>query len=711
ITTLVVSRARSSFSHHIQSKGIPKKRRFEMPPTTVELGGLQTENRNPRTTAIDKVSTEELCRILHQEDCRVPAAITPCLPDIAGAIDALAEKVRRGGRVFYIGAGTSGRLGVLDASEIPPTYSAPSNQFIALIAGGDYALRNAKEGAEDDRSAAKTDLDASNIKPGIDCLIGIASSGRTPYVLGGLEYARSIGCVTVGVVCVQPSAIGTEGNADFLVSAVTGPESVTGSTRMKAGTATKLALNMISTGIMIKLGKTYGNLMVDLKATNIKLQQRARNILRAIGGQRCPHSDEDLDAILAASHGSTKVAAVVIVLDVDVAEAELRLERNNGVLAQVFAEAETQSSKGTKDESDIVLCVDAGGTSCKATVLSKDGAVGTGIGGPCNMQVHLECRTLTHMPQTSNGLDACLSTISDAIQQATDSCPATKGRRLSSIVFATAWVGIAGYDRPTLQPLIDSGLAKLLHLKVWSGLYVTTDIDLLPVASASKENVKDAIVLVAGTGSVSMSFRKENGRFIRKSRAGGWGYLLGDNGSGYGIGREALRLALRASDVSRMRKAAGAPSQPLPPLADAIFHHFKEQFPEAEAEDLLSTIMVPSSYPQQPEDAVMDRTSRIAGVAKIVLAKAGQNEEAERIVSAGADSLAELVTLLASGQGIEPSKTSLVLAGGLMQDEGYRKRVVGCVEKAGYKFQHVQVVDRPAMNGAQFLLQSIEKRQ
>lgn len=150
---------------------------------------------------------------------------------------------------------------MLDASEIPPTYSAPSNQFIALIAGGDYALRNAKEGAEDDRSAAKTDLDAFNIKPGLDCLIGIASSGRTPYVLGGLEYARSIGCVTVGVVCVQPSAVGTEGSADFLVSAVTGPESVTGSTRMKAGTATKLALNMISTGIMVKLGKTYGNLV------------------------------------------------------------------------------------------------------------------------------------------------------------------------------------------------------------------------------------------------------------------------------------------------------------------------------------------------------------------------------------------------------------------------------------------------------------------
>ncbi|OAA50765.1 Regulator of chromosome condensation, RCC1 [Beauveria brongniartii RCEF 3172] len=228
-----------------------------MTPSTVDLGGLQTENRNPRTTTIDKVSTEELCRILHEEDCRVPVAVTPCLPEIAATIDTLTERVRKGGRVFYVGAGTSGRLGVLDASEIPPTYSTPPNQFIALIAGGDYALRNAKEGAEDDRSAAKTDLDAFNIAPNLDSLIGIASSGRTPYVLGGLEYARSIGCTTVGVVCVQPSAIATEGNADYLISAVTGSESVTGSTRMKAGTATKLVLNMISTGIMIKLGKTW----------------------------------------------------------------------------------------------------------------------------------------------------------------------------------------------------------------------------------------------------------------------------------------------------------------------------------------------------------------------------------------------------------------------------------------------------------------------
>jgi N-acetylmuramic acid 6-phosphate etherase len=294
------------------------------------------------------------------------------------------------------------RLGVLDASEIPPTYSAPPNQFIALIAGGDYALRNAKEGAEDERSLAKVDLDAFNIDPKVDSLIGIASSGRTPYVLGGLEYARSIGCATVGLVCVEPSAVGVEGNADYLINPITGPESVTGSTRMKAGTVTKLVLNMISTGIMIKLGKTYGNLvsicnyldgatklivlqMIDLKATNLKLKQRARNILRIIGGDSCNQSNEELDPILESCGGSTKLAAVTIVLKVSVAEAEERLNRNKGVLAQVFAEAKDENAPGPDLERGIVLCVDAGGTSCKATVMSKDGSIGKGVSGPCNM--------------------------------------------------------------------------------------------------------------------------------------------------------------------------------------------------------------------------------------------------------------------------------------------------------------------------------------
>lgn len=257
--------------------------------------------------------------------------------------------------------------------------------------------------------------------------------------------------------------------------------------------------------------------------------------------------------------------------------------------------------------------------------------------------------------------------------------------------------------------MIDAGLSRLLNLSVGAGLDVTTDIDLLPVVSTSHQDVDAAIVLVAGTGSVCMSFKKTNGRFVRTSRAGGWGYLLGDDGSGYGIGREALRLALRASDVYRMRKDAGVAPQALPPFADAIFKHFQEQFPDAKPEDLLSTVMVPNSTSQQAGDAVMDRTSRIAGVAKAVLAMAETDTDAHRIVKSGAGSLAELAAELALSQSIEPSRANLVLAGGLMQDSAYRGRIVDALKKAGHHFQNIEVVDHPAMNGARFLSESMGK--
>jgi N-acetylmuramic acid 6-phosphate etherase len=225
------------------------------------LSGLQTEERNPRSTKIDTVTTESLCRIINDEDATIAGVVELCIPTIASAIDALTPRVRAGGRVVYVGAGTSGRLGVLDASEIPPTFSANPSQFVGLIAGGDVALRSAKEGAEDSLQGAVEDLEKLNLDGNVDSLIGIAASGRTPYVLSSLAYAKSKGCVTIGVACASPSAMGESGFVDHMIEAVTGSEVVTGSTRMKAGTATKLILNMISTGAMIRTGKTYGNIV------------------------------------------------------------------------------------------------------------------------------------------------------------------------------------------------------------------------------------------------------------------------------------------------------------------------------------------------------------------------------------------------------------------------------------------------------------------
>ena len=229
--------------------------------TTTDLAGLQTESRNSKSADIDNVSTLELCHIINEEDGSIPGIVKGCIPTIVQAIDALASRVRQGGRVICVGAGTSGRLGVLDASEIPPTYSAPPAQFVGLIAGGDVALRSAKEGAEDSWQGAVDDLSQLDLDGDKDSLIGIASSGRTPYVLGCLAFAKKKGCITIGIACSAPSAMSESGHVNFMIEAVTGAEVVAGSTRMKAGTATKLILNMLSTGTMIKIGKTFGNIV------------------------------------------------------------------------------------------------------------------------------------------------------------------------------------------------------------------------------------------------------------------------------------------------------------------------------------------------------------------------------------------------------------------------------------------------------------------
>ena len=236
---------------------------------------LTTEKINPATRHIDECTTLDAVKLINAEDKKIAAAVEVVLPEVARAVDVIAEKLSRGGRLFYIGAGTSGRLGVLDASECPPTFGVSPEMVQGLIAGGDGALRRAVEGAEDNRSLAAQDLTAKNFCAA-DVLVGITASGRTPYVLGGVDFAKKIGAVTVGVSCVENSALAEV--VDIAITPVTGAEALTGSTRMKAGTATKMVLNMLTTATMIKLGKVRGNLMVCVQATNDKLRDRARRI-------------------------------------------------------------------------------------------------------------------------------------------------------------------------------------------------------------------------------------------------------------------------------------------------------------------------------------------------------------------------------------------------------------------------------------------------
>lgn len=236
---------------------------------------LTTEKINPATAHIDECTTLEMVKLINDEDKKIAAAVERVLPEIARAVDVIAESFTRGGRLFYIGAGTSGRLGVLDASECPPTFGVPSEMVQGLIAGGEGALIRAVEGAEDNRQLAERDLTEKNFCAA-DVLVGITASGRTPYVLGGIDFAKNLGAITVGVSCVENSALAKI--VDIAITPVTGAEALTGSTRMKAGTATKMVLNMLTTAAMIKIGKVRGNLMICVQATNDKLRDRLNRI-------------------------------------------------------------------------------------------------------------------------------------------------------------------------------------------------------------------------------------------------------------------------------------------------------------------------------------------------------------------------------------------------------------------------------------------------
>lgn len=248
---------------------------------SVDLDKLNTEQRNEKAANLDKMTPIEIVQLMNEQDCTITDAVKASLEEIAKTIAAAEQSLKEGGRIFYVGAGTSGRLGVLDASECPPTFGVSPDMFVAIMAGGSRAIYEAVEGAEDDTSQAVYDLKEKSLNKK-DMLIGLSASGRTPYVKSALEYAVSIGCRTASIACVAESEIGKV--AAIAIEVITGAEVLTGSTRLRAGTAQKMVLNMISTGTMVRMGKVYGNLMVDLKPTNEKLKSRCIRIFKEATG-------------------------------------------------------------------------------------------------------------------------------------------------------------------------------------------------------------------------------------------------------------------------------------------------------------------------------------------------------------------------------------------------------------------------------------------
>lgn len=300
---------------------------------SIDLAKLTTESRNEDTLNIDKVSTLDMVKIINNEDKKVAAAVEAELPKIAEAIDEIVKGMHKGGRLIYIGAGTSGRLGILDASECPPTYGVSEDLVQGVIAGGKEAIFRAKEGAEDSKELAVEDLKNRNLNEN-DVVVGLAASGRTPYVIGALEYANEIGAVTVSITCNKDSEVSKV--AKISIAPVVGAEVVTGSTRLKSGTAQKLVLNMLSTGAMIKLGKVYGNLMVDVRATNEKLVERAKKIVcEATGVER-----EKAENILKETDFDVKLSIFMILSELNKDEAKKILDTNKGYIAEALKSIE-----------------------------------------------------------------------------------------------------------------------------------------------------------------------------------------------------------------------------------------------------------------------------------------------------------------------------------------------------------------------------------
>ncbi|MBO6242698.1 MAG: N-acetylmuramic acid 6-phosphate etherase [Butyrivibrio sp.] len=297
----------------------------------MDLSNIATEQRNERTEHIDRLDTLEMVKLINSEDKQVAYAVEKVLPQVAEAIESAAERLKVGGRLIYVGCGTSGRLGILDAVECPPTFSTDPSMVLGLIAGGTTAIFSAVEGAEDSYELGAKDLEEKKLSDR-DLVVGLAASGRTPYVIGAMKYARSIGCKVVGVTSCPGSEIDVL--ADIGIAPETGPEVITGSTRLKSGTAEKMILNMISTGTMIKLGKVYGNLMVDVKASNEKLVNRCETIVQMATGV----TRQEATAVLEKCDYKPKVAIVMIKKGVEADKAQSILADAGGIISDALSE-------------------------------------------------------------------------------------------------------------------------------------------------------------------------------------------------------------------------------------------------------------------------------------------------------------------------------------------------------------------------------------
>ena len=462
---------------------------------------LETEARNPASTHLDELTPLDIVRLMNAEDAKIIPAVASQAEAIARAIEVIAERLAGGGRLVYVGAGTSGRLGVLDATECPPTFSAPLGQVVGVIAGGPPAITASVEGAEDHPELAERDLAEIGFSVG-DVLVGIATSGRTPYVLGAVTHARKLGAFTIGLSCNVESDLIPE--VDLAITPVVGPEVLSGSTRLKAGTATKMVLNMLSTGAMVRLGKSFGNLMVDLKATNNKLKARTNRIVRLLTGLNY----DDANDLLSRSNGELKTAIVSQLAGVAPEDARVRLKAASGrvraaldvghaVRAEIARRGSSSCGEAGTHSVPYILGIDGGGTHTVVLLARLSPSIGpSSVGNP---QLTTDNWSLLGRGEAgpSNlqavGQERAFRAIDDAVEGA------FRAAGIARSPVQVAWLGVAGAGRPEDQALIRDWAIKT---KLADHVEVSHDAPLL-LAAGTPEGW--GVAVVAGTGSIAFA--------------------------------------------------------------------------------------------------------------------------------------------------------------------------------------------------------------
>ncbi|EIT77219.1 putative sugar phosphate isomerase [Aspergillus oryzae 100-8] len=666
------------------------------PSTDVErLDLLQTEARTSTANKIDLLDTLGLCEEFNKEERRVGGAVACCLPTIASLIDDLAPRLEAGGRLIYVGAGNSGRVGFMDCSELPVTFSVDPQQFLTVVAGGTEAIIQAQEGAEDVESDGALRMEALQLNEK-DTVIGISASGRTPFVLGALRVALKHDALTAGITNTYPSRIDKLG-VKHSICPLVGPEFLTGSTRLKAGSAAKQILNMISTCSMVKLGKTYKGLMIDVRVNNWKLKARGRRIVRQVCNGALIHiieknglpssqavdvpetadGDAIIDSLIRECQGSVKLACAVAISGFPPDISKQMLDSAGGNF-HVFVQGirmKAPPSPVSLGESDYCLCVDGGGTNCTVSIATESMVVGQGVAGPCNFNAVT--------------LDELMDQIKLATKRASSTILARQGFGYPNLPrFSKVWVGLAGLYHADQVATLTHRLEELFDVSIKNGtLRLTSDGILLGSCIAMDDSVECAISVIAGTGSVATAFKKApSNEIVQVGRTGGCGYLIGDQGSAFDIGKRALQLVL--SSVEQRQFQA---THELTEFERVIL----EELNSNEA-GVLTQIYHSDAKPKE----------KISDMAKVVT-KLGFRErdpdpQALGILTSAAGTLLQQIKPLT--EICDPRKCALILSGALMNLPDYQNLILQEWDKQQQSpFKKVLVVNDASGYAAQFL--------